>query len=1073
VEENAIGIEWDGVQLWIGNFADGRIYSYDLNGSVTGAIEVPFYDFPIFTWDGEHFILCDRWTDTPAFHKMDRDGVIVESYFSDLRERVVGLEYVNEHSGGKLWVANGFKDGYGTTDVYRMELRDRWANIVGRISLSGSRENHSYGLVHDGRDLLLGFYNTETMYRLDDLTKEEHWLTLSAEKMTLTPESESEIEVTFDASETYAGTHYAEVVIASNDINQPRISSLAQLRSKGEPEIHIPLSFEGMFTGTYVENQSADDSTSVAGDTVFTRLDSLIQFRWGHGGPLMNYDGFQVYWEGQIFMEEDDWYNFSIKSDDGVLLTIDTTTVIDGWYDGGGWKDGEVFLDAGVHDFRMSYYEKGLEAYVRLYQKTTALGDSVELVPVRPFARTRLTRDSQSQTVVSHFDSVLVERSIINTLRISNVGTDTLDVTEILWDSAGIEVSPTSFFLPAGESRDVRLKFSPSTQGSVVDTLRLLTNDPENPVIRIIMKGYGMFSPLVSASPDTVDQFMDLDSRSTIPFSIMNSGPSELVYSLSLEYFDGTPQLPAPGFYADETRMRGNPGIQQKNALMGRSEPSDFIIRTYNGLPEPTTGMIWVDGSLYLLDYFGGYVSVYDTTTQTTEKLFETHAEPYGLAWDGQHFWVGKYNGNIYGFDSEGEMVGSFSAPFFDYPAIVWDGSSFLLAGINSSVPVVFREGYDGASHQFYKLGEVGPISDMMWVSQHESEELWLVTDEYVDGSLQVRQMTVNGDQMLEVRTHNFGINSWGATLSHDGTDIFLNGWFRDVLYRIEDGIRENEWVVMEEVYQQILPEYKKADHEFELIASTELKSGVHRARIEVQSNDVYMPRFFIPIALRIAGPPYFHVLGRNDRWINFREVPIHQDSTLTLIAANMDASNLDLSFSSVQSFSSEFSFSFSTDSVYSVAPKDEFTVDISYTPVFRSAVSRDTLIVKTSYPGLDTVKIPIEATAVDDESTISVEEDINALPDEFKLYANYPNPFNPTTTIQYDLPQEAFVDISVYDITGRLIRKLVSGVEQAGSKRINWDGTNQKGEAAASGMYFFRMQAMDYEKTKKMILLR
>jgi len=89
-------------------------------------------------------------------------------------------------------------------------------------------------------------------------------------------------------------------------------------------------------------------------------------------------------------------------------------------------------------------------------------------------------------------------------------------------------------------------------------------------------------------------------------------------------------------------------------------------------------------------------------------------------------------------------------------------------------------------------------------------------------------------------------------------------------------------------------------------------------------------------------------------------------------------------------------------------------------------------------------------------------------IPTTFKLYTNYPNPFNPVTTIKYDLPRSANITISIYDILGKELTKLVNGYTQAGSYEVIWDATNY-----ASGTYFYRFESDAYKDVKKMSLIK
>jgi flagellar hook assembly protein FlgD len=89
-------------------------------------------------------------------------------------------------------------------------------------------------------------------------------------------------------------------------------------------------------------------------------------------------------------------------------------------------------------------------------------------------------------------------------------------------------------------------------------------------------------------------------------------------------------------------------------------------------------------------------------------------------------------------------------------------------------------------------------------------------------------------------------------------------------------------------------------------------------------------------------------------------------------------------------------------------------------------------------------------------------------------LGAAYPNPFNPRTTIRYHLPQAAAVDISVLDLAGRRVVRLVRGERQeSGTHYIEWDGRDHRGRMAPAGVYLYRLQAGSLDETRRMVLLK
>jgi len=100
-------------------------------------------------------------------------------------------------------------------------------------------------------------------------------------------------------------------------------------------------------------------------------------------------------------------------------------------------------------------------------------------------------------------------------------------------------------------------------------------------------------------------------------------------------------------------------------------------------------------------------------------------------------------------------------------------------------------------------------------------------------------------------------------------------------------------------------------------------------------------------------------------------------------------------------------------------------------------------------------------------------------LPLVFTLHPNHPNPFNPTTTIRYDLPEASVVSLMIYDILGREVRTLLYTREEAGFKNLLWDGKDNSGNIASAGIYIYALRAWSqesektYNKTRKMVLLK
>ncbi|MBN1191172.1 MAG: T9SS type A sorting domain-containing protein, partial [Dehalococcoidales bacterium] len=98
-----------------------------------------------------------------------------------------------------------------------------------------------------------------------------------------------------------------------------------------------------------------------------------------------------------------------------------------------------------------------------------------------------------------------------------------------------------------------------------------------------------------------------------------------------------------------------------------------------------------------------------------------------------------------------------------------------------------------------------------------------------------------------------------------------------------------------------------------------------------------------------------------------------------------------------------------------------------------------------------------------------------SSLPRAFTLAQNTPNPFNPSTTISFSVPEgrNLHATLRVYDLRGGLVRTLVDGVREAGTYQIFWDGADERGRQLSSGVYFYRLVAGEYSQTRKMVLLK
>ena len=125
------------------------------------------------------------------------------------------------------------------------------------------------------------------------------------------------------------------------------------------------------------------------------------------------------------------------------------------------------------------------------------------------------------------------------------------------------------------------------------------------------------------------------------------------------------------------------------------------------------------------------------------------------------------------------------------------------------------------------------------------------------------------------------------------------------------------------------------------------------------------------------------------------------------------------------------------------------------------SSTSEDAIPRRYTLLGDPALKIPFGTIAQIDNSNQNI-------PDNYSLKQNFPNPFNPSTTIRYSVPKAGFITIKVYNILGELVSTLINEYRQAGDYEIKFNGSN-----LSSGIYFYRMQAGNFVEVKKLVLVK
>jgi hypothetical protein len=254
---------------------------------------------------------------------------------------------------------------------------------------------------------------------------------------------------------------------------------------------------------------------------------------------------------------------------------------------------------------------------------------------------------------------------------------------------------------------------------------------------------------------------------------------------------------------------------------------------------------------------------------------------------------------------------------------------------------------------------------------------------------------------------------------------------------------------------------------------ATALTMGFYNTTLKITSNDTANPEVDVAVTLEIVASANIAV---NPDSITFDTTFVNQQKTVDITVYNWGAGDMFVT----DIFSTNTYFS--ADPVqFTVLPGDSQTVIVMFAPT-TAGYHNGMLKIASNDPVHDTLTVPVEGVA---EIEVGI-NDAPQLPKEFAVSSNYPNPFNPSTTIRYQLPQAADVKLVIYNILGQQVRTLVNTHREAGYYQVVGDGRNDAGVPAGSGVYLYIFQAghpssgspkgqagQGFRQVRKMILMK
>ncbi len=429
-----------------------------------------------------------------------------------------------------------------------------------------------------------------------------------------------------------------------------------------------------------------------------------------------------------------------------------------------------------------------------------------------------------------NFDTVYMGASAVDTLIVSNIGTDLLTVTDITSDDANFVADAHDFDLMPGERRAVAVVFTPSTIGDLEGKLSFISNDASTPEVSMVLRGVGLIPPVLTISQDSLDQFLLADSSTTRKLTIKNEGGSDLRFNIAVRYID-------------------NDGTVISTIRCGKGAGEVLrVIPTWAN----SSGLTYIDGSIWAIvdDWVRNIIVRIDPNNGNTVSQFNLGCTGnMGLTNDGNNLWVTNDNdGKIRKYDRNGTLLGTIT-PEISPRGIAWGGGSLWICGADNTPFYNIDTNGNTLAIKDPPMGSVNQIVDMEWASKQQPCNLWS-TDYY---QTKISQFDVLGDQVSECQIISFLGNSVQG-IAHDGENLWISPHQKPVIYMVDDGVAELKWLKPGLVEGIVTAGDSMAV--FVNISAADMYGGDYFGEMIIGSNDPISAEVIVVAHLNIEGAP-------------------------------------------------------------------------------------------------------------------------------------------------------------------------------------------------------------------------
>jgi hypothetical protein len=742
--------------------------------------------------------------------------------------------------------------------------------------------------------------------------------------------------------------------------------------------------------------------------------------------------------------------------------------------------------------------------------------------------------DIEVDPLALDFGPVYISLTETLPVTVANAGTDLLEVTSIMIDNAEFTTDLTPFSLNPTEALTLDVVYTPVTPGVVTGTLTFTTNDTDEPEVDVSLSGEGIIPPEIEVDPESVTEVAMSGMVVDETFTICNTGGSDLIYDIGAMQAERVPVYDFMFIPKEEEDPR--PGILGTGGpdafgytWTDSDEPGGPTYSWFDisGIGTPTFGAYSDDGNMgpfpigFTFPFYGndftefrvcsnGWLSFTSSLTAYTNQPLPNggSAVPENLLavlWDDMVV-DPSYGGEIYYYNDGSRLIvqyeirriATYTPPFYSCQVILYPNGHIVYqyntlgSTVNSAtigiqnatkddgLTVVYNADYvhTGLAIEFSSGPQwlsVSPVSGIIPAGECEDITVTCDASQLVDGVYE-GLITITSNDLTDpvVDVPVTLIVDWepAAYLDVDPNTLNLdsNGRWIDIKMGIPEDF--DAMALMEETVflaagdDTLIPPDRfsiEGPDEFGLyyMHAKFDRSAVEEILPEGDSVEVVVAGEIEDVTY-IKGYDYIRVIRPKVNHPNGGEVFAYGPEAKIIVGwetpENWDVDSYTVCFSSDGGESWEI--------VASDVTAQSIIVDV---PLIDSeqalykvyAYQGDEIVGYDTSDGVFTISAT-GAGILDDMKPIV-----------FMLRPNVPNPFVGTTMVRFDLPKDVHVTLNIYDVRGRLIKNLVNQGLTAGRYSIGWDGKDTDGDRVASGVYYYRIDAGQWNDTQTMVVVR